>query len=75
MEEREEQGKSVEIQSLELMGVFLLIFGSLIIIAAFFPMDLTGRMANVIVGGLLTAVGAALFLKGRGYRKARQGGS
>ena len=69
MDEKEIQGRAVEIQSLELMGAFLVIFGVMVIVAAFFPMNFTGKIANAIVGVLLSAIGGILFMKGRNHRK------
>ncbi len=69
MEQREKHGRSVEIQSFELMGIFLLVFGMMVVVAAFFPMDLTGKIANVIVGFLLTAIGGILLMKGRSHKR------
>jgi len=67
--ENEQNGKSIELESLELMGIFLGIFGFIVGASAVLPENWTGRTANLLVGGLLLGIGIWCFLKGRTHRK------
>jgi len=58
----------LESQSLKLMGIFLGIFGIIMLIAAAFPEDLEGVIANLITGLVLLGLGAGAFLKGKFHK-------
>jgi hypothetical protein len=60
---------SMELESLELMGIFLGVFGLIVAAAAIFPDDWIGKIANLVSGGVLLLIGFWAFLKGRSHRK------
>lgn len=64
-----QNGQSMELQSLELMGIFLGLFGFIVAASAFIPDTWVGRIADLVVGGALMATGIWSFLKGRTHRK------
>ena len=66
---KDSKNRSIELESLELMGVFLTIFGLIVAASAVIPADWTGRVANLASGGLLLVIGAAALLKGRAQRR------
>ena len=66
-----DQGKnSLEYRSLQLMGIFLGIFGIIMIIAMIFPEDFEGKITNLITGLVLLSAGAGAFFKGK-FNQAR----
>jgi len=66
--EKDRNGTSMELQSLELMGVFLGFFGLVVAVAAVIPDNWTGRIADLTAGGVLVSIGIWSFLKGRAHR-------
>ena len=54
---------SLEYRSLQLMGIFLGIFGIIMIFAMIFPEDFEGKITNLITGLVLLSAGA--FFKGK----------
>lgn len=67
--EEDQQGNSMELESLELMGIFLGVFGFIVAASAVIPDNWTGRIANLVAGGLLLTIGIWSFIKGRAHRK------
>lgn len=55
----------LEFQSLQLMGLFLGIFGIIMIFAVIYPEDLQGKLTNLISGLVLVIIGGAAIIKGR----------
>lgn len=62
----------LELQSLQLMGLFLSVFGVIMLIAIIFPKNLEGKIANLISGLALLLCGIVAFLKGR-TKKVEEG--
>ena len=54
---------SLEYRSLQLMGIFLGIFGIIMIFAMIFPEDFEGKITNLITDLVLLSAGA--FFKGK----------
>ena len=67
----EQKSGSMELESLELMGIFLAVFGVIVMAAMVIPETWTGKIADLIVGATLLASGAVAFLKGRSHRKPK----
>jgi uncharacterized membrane protein YczE len=61
----------LELQSLQLMGLFLGVFGIVMLIAIIFPENLEGKIANLISGLALLGCGIGAYLKGikRNFKK------
>ncbi len=57
--------KKLESQSLKLMGIFLGVFGIIMIVAVIFPENLEGKITNLITGLVLLGVGIGAFFKGK----------
>ena len=57
--------KKLEFQSLQLMGLFLSIFGIIMIFAVIFPEDLQGKLTNLSAGIVLLAIGVGSIIRGR----------
>jgi len=55
----------LEFQSLQLMGLFLGIFGIIMIVAVIFPETMQGKLTNLIAGIVLLGIGLGAVLKGR----------
>ena len=55
----------LELQSLQLMGLFLGVFGIVMLIAIIFPENLEGKIANLISGLALLICAVVAFIKGR----------
>ena len=55
----------LELQSLQLMGLFLGVFGIIMLVAIIFPKNLEGKIANLVSGLILLGFGIGAFLKGR----------
>jgi uncharacterized membrane protein YczE len=68
-EQKDQNGNSMELESLELMGIFLGVFGFIVAGSAVIPDNWTGRIADLIAGGLLLGIGIWAFIKGRAHRK------
>ncbi len=68
--EKGQEKSSLEYRSLQLMGIFLGVFGIIMIIAVIFPENFEGKIANLITGIVLLCAGAIAFLKGKS-NKAR----
>ena len=68
-----------EFQPLEIMGLFWMFFGTVVLVATFFVQGtervpvLHGRITNLIAGGILLAAGLLTFFRGRRRRKTRAG--
>lgn len=67
-EDKNRNDRSMELESLELMGLFLGFFGFVVAVAAVIPENWTGRIANLTAGGILLGIGICLYLKGRAHR-------
>ncbi|MFC1562832.1 hypothetical protein ACFL4Z_02135 [candidate division KSB1 bacterium] len=65
MSKEEDSSGILESHSLQLMGVFLGVFGIIMVISMVFPEDLEGKLANLITGLVLLGVGLGAFLKGK----------
>ena len=61
----------MELQSLELMGVFLGVFGLIVMVAMVFADTGTGKIADLLVGGTLLTLGIIAFIKGRQHRSPK----
>jgi hypothetical protein len=59
----------MELQSVELMGIFLGVFGFVVAASAVIPDEWLDKIANLTAGSLLLIIGAGAFLKGRAHRK------
>ncbi len=64
MDEKEQKKESGP-NPLEVMGLFWIALGALMIIAIYAPEDLIGKLTNLIAGIILLAVGLLAFFKGR----------
>jgi hypothetical protein len=68
-----------EFQPLEIMGVFWVFFGTVVLAATFFVEAtervpaLHGRITNLIAGGILLGAGVLAYLRGRRRRKSGKG--
>ena len=72
MSEKEgSQEKKLELQSLQLIGAFLGIFGIIMLIAIIFPENLEGKITNLIAGLVLLTCGIISFLKGK-FQKSKK---
>ena len=65
----EQKSGSMELESLELMGIFLSVFGVIVMVAMVVPDTLTGKIADLVVGATLLLTGVVAYLKGRSHRK------
>lgn len=54
----------LELQSLQLMGLFLGVFGIVMLVAIIFPKNLEGKIANLVSGLALLGCGIVAYLKG-----------
>ena len=76
---KQNEEKVREFQPLEIMGLFWIFFGSVVLVATFFVQAtervpaLHGRVTNLIAGGILLAAGLLAFFRGRRRRKTRVG--
>ena len=59
-DDKNRKDRSMELESLELMGLFLGFFGFVVAAAAVIPEDWTGRIANLTAGGVLLGIGICL---------------
>ena len=64
--------RKLESQSLQLMGIFLGIFGIIMIISMIFPENLEGVITNLITGLILLGFGIGAFLKGRSRKVKKE---
>ena len=62
----------LELQSLQLMGLFLGVFGIVMLIAIIFPKNLEGKIANLVSGIALLGCGIIAFIKGRSKKKKEE---
>jgi putative Mn2+ efflux pump MntP len=51
------------------LGIFMLVFGLIVIISIFFTETLVGKMTNLTAGLILGAIGAAMIFKSMGSGK------
>ena len=51
------------------LGIFMLVFGLIVIISIFFTETLVGKMTNLTAGLILGAIGAAMIFKSMGASK------
>lgn len=58
-----------DIAALSILGVFLCILGGTMIIAAFWPPTLVGKLTNLLAAVLLLVIGAVMCLLGRSERR------
>ena len=58
---KEDAQKAQMAQINRALGVFLLFFGAVILVAVFFTESLVGKMTNLIAGSILGLIGALLF--------------
>jgi uncharacterized membrane protein YczE len=65
----QKKGGSIELESLELMGIFLSVFGVIVMVAMIVPDTWTGKIADLLVGATLLTIGILIYLKGRSHRK------
>lgn len=63
---------TLESQSLQLMGIFLGVFGIIMIISMIFPKNLEGVITNLIAGLILLGFGIGAFLKGRSRKVKKE---
>ena len=64
--------RKLESQSLQLMGIFLGVFGIIMIISMIFPKNLEGVITNLITGLILLGFGIGAFLKGRSRKVKKE---
>ena len=62
----------LESQSLQLMGIFLGVFGIIMIFAIIFPENIDGKITNLITGLILLGFGIGAFLKGRSSKVKKE---
>ncbi|MCK4967381.1 hypothetical protein KAS50_10120 [bacterium] len=62
----------LEFQSLQLMGLFLGVFGIIMIFAVIFPETMQGKLTNLVVGIVLLGIGLGAVLKGRSQSKKEE---
>ncbi|MFC2077008.1 hypothetical protein ACFLT7_07990 [candidate division KSB1 bacterium] len=67
----EQKGGNMELQSLELMGIFLGVFGLIVMFAMIFADTGVGKIADLLVGGTLLVLGILAFIKGRSHRNPK----
>ena len=66
---KEEAHKTQMAQINRALGIFLIFFSAVIIIAVFFTETFVGKMTNLTAGLILGLVGAALFLQTKRNRQ------
>ena len=47
------------------LGLFLLCFGIIVLVAVFFTETGVGKLTNAVAGGILTLIGGAMILKSK----------
>ncbi len=57
---------------LEVMGLFWIALGIIMVIAVYAPPTMIGKMTNLIAGIILLAIGLLAYLKGRSGRASRE---
>ncbi|KAA3610964.1 MAG: hypothetical protein DWQ05_20970 [Calditrichaeota bacterium] len=63
MEEKAEKQKNAKINNV--LGLFVLFFGIVILIAVFFTDTTIGKQTNIVAGLILSGIGAGMVLKAR----------
>lgn len=63
MEEQKDRIKSAKINNV--LGLFVLFFGVVIIVAIFFTETFIGRMTNLVAGIILSIIGGAMMIVAR----------
>jgi len=63
MEEQKDRIKSAKINNV--LGLFVLFFGVVIIVAIFFTETFIGQMTNLIAGIILSLIGGAMMIAAR----------
>ncbi|MCP2520543.1 hypothetical protein NLD30_08880 [SCandidatus Aminicenantes bacterium Aminicenantia_JdfR_composite] len=58
-----------KLEVLEVIGLFWIFLGALVLFAVIFPPTLVGKITNLISGSILLIVGIFAFVKGRANRK------
>ncbi len=76
--DRQQQEPKKEFEPLEIMGVFWIFFGAIVLLATLFVRGtenvplVRGVITNVIAGLLLLAAGVLSFLKGRSNKRRKR---
>ncbi len=68
MESEEELQKIAKIKSSEInraLGIFILVFGLVIIVATFFTITDIGKITNLVAGIILTLIGGGMVIKAK----------
>ncbi len=60
-----------EVESLGVIGIFLSVFGLVVIVAILFTTTFQGKITNLISGGLLLLCGVIALFKARSKRKQK----
>jgi|GEM_PF-2334849 len=60
-----------EVESLGVIGIFLSVFGAVVIFAILFTTTFQGKITNLISGGLLLLCGGIALLKARAKKKQK----
>lgn len=68
-EDKESVGEKIELESLQLIGIFLIVFGIIMFVAVYFPKTLLGKVTDLIAGLALVGIGIGVFLKGIAYKR------
>jgi len=72
MEEKKTLEKREEFEALQLMGLFWVFLGIIVLIAIFFTPTTPGKITNLISGLAFEGIGWGAFLKGRANRRKRK---
>ena len=67
--ETEESRETGDIAALAIPGVFLIVLGATMAVAAFWPPTLAGKLTNLGAAILLLGIGCAMILIGRANRR------
>jgi hypothetical protein len=68
----EQNGEHIQIGKInKALGLFLLCFAGVVLIAVFFTDTLIGKMTNLVAGLILAGIGAVMILKSGGKSDSR----
>ena len=63
------KNKKPQLEVLEIIGMFWIFLGIMVLIAVYFPPTWIGKITDLIAGSILLGIGIFAFLKGRSRRK------
>jgi uncharacterized membrane protein YczE len=69
MKDKKPQETKKQLEILEIIGIFWIFLGIMVLIAVYFPSTWIGKITDLIAGLILLGIGIFAFLKGRSRRK------